>query len=186
MEQKLYEKKIMKIELKNVKFSEAMSEETNAFTADIYADGKKIGYAKNQGHGGSTDYHHEYDENIEKNKANRKALEKAEDYCAKLPQIDYGTFKIDSNLENQIDLLFEAWLSNKDKKKTEKKLAADCEKGLCYGTPENYSLISWKGHTMKSILQHPKGREALIKAIMENKIDKKTILNKNIPEQLLK
>ena len=28
-----------------------MSEETNAFTADVYVDGKKAGYAKNRGHG---------------------------------------------------------------------------------------------------------------------------------------
>jgi len=39
----------MKVELKNVKFSEHMSEETNAFTADVYVDGKKCGYAKNDG-----------------------------------------------------------------------------------------------------------------------------------------
>ena len=47
----------MKIELKNVKFYESMSEETNCFEADVFINGKKIAYAKNTGQGGSTDYH---------------------------------------------------------------------------------------------------------------------------------
>ena len=32
----------MKIELKNIKFSEALSEETNAFVCDVYVNGKKV------------------------------------------------------------------------------------------------------------------------------------------------
>ncbi len=33
-----------------------MSEETNCFVADLYINGKKIGYVKNDGRGGCTDY----------------------------------------------------------------------------------------------------------------------------------
>lgn len=47
----------MKIELKNIKFSEALSEETNAFVADVYVNEQKVAYAKNDGHGGCTFYH---------------------------------------------------------------------------------------------------------------------------------
>ena len=46
----------MKLELKNIKVNLAFSEETTMFQADIYANGKKIGYAKNDGRGGSTWY----------------------------------------------------------------------------------------------------------------------------------
>ena len=47
----------MQIELKNIKFFEAMSEETNAFVADVYVNKVKVAYAKNDGHGGCTFYH---------------------------------------------------------------------------------------------------------------------------------
>ena len=47
----------MKIELKNVKHIEHMSEETNCFTASIYIDGKRAGEVSNRGQGASHDYH---------------------------------------------------------------------------------------------------------------------------------
>ena len=42
----------MKIELKKVKFFDAMSEETPCFTAELWDDGKHVAYVKNSGHGG--------------------------------------------------------------------------------------------------------------------------------------
>lgn len=42
----------MKIELKNIKFSEFASEETNCYQASIYIDGKKVGEVSNSGKGG--------------------------------------------------------------------------------------------------------------------------------------
>ena len=45
-----------KVEIKNVVHATNMSEETNAFTADLWVDGKKTGGAKNDGRGGCTDY----------------------------------------------------------------------------------------------------------------------------------
>lgn len=47
----------MRIELKNVVYSERLSEETAAFAAIVYVDGKKRGEAKNDGHGGMTFIH---------------------------------------------------------------------------------------------------------------------------------
>jgi hypothetical protein len=44
----------MMIEIKNVVYSERLSEETAAFSATIYINGKKRGDAKNAGHGGMT------------------------------------------------------------------------------------------------------------------------------------
>jgi len=38
-------------ELRNVQVAEFMSEETTAFSTDIYVDGKKCGYCKNSGKG---------------------------------------------------------------------------------------------------------------------------------------
>jgi hypothetical protein len=47
----------MKIELKNLKHMESLSEETNCFTATVYIDGKRAGEASNRGHGGCNEYH---------------------------------------------------------------------------------------------------------------------------------
>ncbi|PYF74634.1 hypothetical protein [Pedobacter nutrimenti] len=44
----------MKIELKNIKYFDALSEETTLFNANLYIDGKKAGIVKNDGRGGST------------------------------------------------------------------------------------------------------------------------------------
>jgi len=65
----------MKVELKSINTNLRMSEETIAFTANIYIDGKLVGYAKNHGHGAPTDYDF-------KDIANRKPFE---DYIASLP-----------------------------------------------------------------------------------------------------
>jgi len=45
----------MDITLKNVKIYAGLSEETIAFNASVYIDGKKVGNAKNNGHGGAND-----------------------------------------------------------------------------------------------------------------------------------
>ena len=46
----------MKIELKNLKHSSRFSEETLQFVANIYVDGKKVGFIENDGRGGCSDY----------------------------------------------------------------------------------------------------------------------------------
>jgi len=47
----------MKIELKRITYNARLSEETPAFAADVYVDGKKVGEARNDGHGGCNAYH---------------------------------------------------------------------------------------------------------------------------------
>ena len=69
----------MRLELKNVKFYESMSEETNCFQADLFIEGKKIAEVKNQGQGGPTDYSILDFKNI-------KILHSAEAYCKSLPK----------------------------------------------------------------------------------------------------
>jgi hypothetical protein len=73
----------MKIEVKNVKFVEAFSEETFCFTASIRVDGKKVGEASNRGHGGNTDlmYKDGYPHKSETHKA-------IKEYCETLPPME--------------------------------------------------------------------------------------------------
>lgn len=42
----------MKLELRNVHFSERMSDETNCFSATVYVNGKRVGEVENRGCGG--------------------------------------------------------------------------------------------------------------------------------------
>ena len=131
----------MKIELKKLKIAEHMSEETTAFTADIFVDGKEAGYAKNDGHGGCTFYH--------ANEGKRSLIEAAEKYCLTLPdqKFDMGggrdPFVMKMNLENFIDELINAELVKKEEKKLEKKMATR----LMYGSPKKvgqYYEINFK------------------------------------------
>jgi hypothetical protein len=45
----------MNIQLKHVKIYGGLSQETVAFSASLYVDGKRVGEARNAGHGGSND-----------------------------------------------------------------------------------------------------------------------------------
>jgi hypothetical protein len=169
----------MKLELKNIKFSEAMSEETYAFTADLFVNGKKIAYCKNNGHGGCTSYN-PYDADT------RVILKQADAYAESLPEVKYDEFgggSFAASLENTIDHMFSAWLEEKDKKKNIARLRKDMAKGLVYGTPESYRVTSWgKTHTIETLMKFPQGVEVLKKRIKELKEQNETILNTNLGE----
>ena len=166
----------MKIELKNIKFSEFMSEETNAFVCDVFINGVKSAYAKNDGHGGCT-FYNAYE-------GKRELVEQAEKFCLGLPPINSYGMELKMNLEFKIDLLFEEWLKEKDEAKFKKKLEKDCLKGICVKTINGYSLIQWKGHTLESILQHPQGKLTIKTKLNELKKEGKEVLNKNLPIEL--
>jgi hypothetical protein len=124
----------MKIELKKIKVAEHMSEETTAFTAELFVDGKNIGYVKNDGRGGCTDYYSNPDEK------SRKALQAAEAYCLTLPEVDYGAFKHKMNLETFIDELLEKHLKEKDQIKLTKKMVNT----IMWGVPNGHSYMQVK------------------------------------------
>lgn len=67
----------MKITLKKISYSAAMSEETHCFTADVCLDGVVSLRARNDGHGGSTDLF----------ELEPGALEKLDAYTATLPPV---------------------------------------------------------------------------------------------------
>lgn len=105
----------MKIELKRISFNERLSEETNAFAADLYINGKKVGYCKNDGHGGCTDYH---GDNPECN----QIIRDAEDHYKTLPKVkaEGYSFEYQPTLESAIDEEFELYLKSKEEKKMRK------------------------------------------------------------------
>lgn len=169
----------MKIELKKVSFSERMSKETNCFTADIYVDGKKVGYAENRGEGGNTDCR-------PYTKEQGVVLAKADEYCKTLPPITCVEldFTYKQNLESVVDDLLTKWLVERDAKKLEKKVEKDCKQGICYKSENGYRIVTWKTHTLEDLLKFEKGREAVKKSLQGLEQRGEVVLNKNIPQEL--
>jgi hypothetical protein len=165
----------MKLELKSVKFYESMSEETNCFQADLFVNGKKVAYVKNDGQGGSTDY------NAYPNM--REQLKEAEAYALAQPEIkdDNSDFSFKSDLEAIIDfVLFENWIKIKEEKKREK----NYEKGIVYGNKNCYKLISWKGTTLKAFMQSEVGLARVKKIVEDLKAKGETVMNTNLPFEI--
>jgi len=170
----------MQIELKNIKFSEALSEETNAFVADVYVNKVKVAYAKNDGHGGCT-YYNAY-------LGKGEIVKQAEDFCKALPPLKYGGMELPMNLEMKIDNLLEDWLRAKDEAKLGKKLQKDMLTSLCIKTPNGYSQGTWKVGSRKltiaELVSVQNGRDLLKNAIAKAKAEGKEVLNTNIPQHL--
>lgn len=181
----------MNIELKRISIYERMSEETTAFNADLWVNGKKIGEASNEGHGGPTSYRA-----IFGNDEARRLLAEAEAYCKTLPPVTSTllvagdeTFTYDQTLETFIDDLIEKEAERKEKAKLEKKMAKEMNKGIVYGkyTPNGvvYGVLSINLN-IPSLLKHPKGPEAIRNMIStaKNKLEEgESILNTNLPEE---
>ena len=116
----------MKIELKNVHYMAALSEETACFEASVYIDGVKAGSVSNRGHGGSNEYH-------------PNALwQKLEAYAKVLPEVetdladphDKSTpFKYQPDADHVIGKLLTAFLVEKDVKRLLKSKTAFTKKG---------------------------------------------------------
>jgi len=168
-----------RIKLKNIKFSEWNSEETNCFQADIYFDNKKVGFCSNDGHGGST-----YCQWI--GVETKDKFIEMEEYCKTLPDIVYKNegredFIMKSDLENVVDTLFEEWLEQKNKKKMEKYF----EKGVCFGTKNQYRISSFKSGgkliTISQLCESIVGRTMLEKHCESLKKQGHIILNTNLP-----
>jgi hypothetical protein len=108
----------MKIELKRINVDIKFSEETVMFTADVYIEGEKVAYAKNDGRGAMT-YYHMYEQKSERlQKRNRELLKQAELYCKNMPnrflKYDYKgetrTIELEYSLQYVINELVNKYL----------------------------------------------------------------------------
>ena len=167
----------MNITLKSVKFSESLSEETNAFTANVYAGTKRIGYAKNNGQGGNT--------TVNAFPEQRDLFRETERFLTEQPQINIGSedrpFMIDSDMESTVNNLFEKWLSIKE----EKKMQNRCKKGVIYKTNGGYSIITWTNINIEGMLKNPTSEKQLKKVVIDLIKDGKEIINTNLPKDWL-
>jgi hypothetical protein len=160
----------MNIELRNIQIFDKMSEETTAFHASLYIDNKKIGWAKNGGTGGCTDYgaddHKDY-----------VLLKQADDYCKR-------TMAESQSLEEVIDNLLEEYLVEQDGKKMKKRMLTH----IMFGNSSQYTEVHWPKITIAQLLLIPLGREkikAAIRSLRKKAKDGDALLNTNIKEELL-
>jgi len=163
----------MKIELKNIKVFDELSQETTCFTADIFMDNMKIAFCKNNGDGGCTDIYRHPDSAVfhEFN----VLIESRPDII--YPKCEYSDeFSVKSTVENWVD--YEIYLHLE--KKAIKKLNKDMLKGICYGSKKQYNILSWKGYSIAELLDIDKGRNLIQDTVNNLKLKGAKILNNNL------
>lgn len=168
--------------LKNVKFSERMSEETNCYTADLYFDGKPLAYCRNYGHGGETNV-------MSLNPKDSKRFEEAEAYCFSLPPFKVSEdYNIPMSLDLVSDLLLEKWIEAKNEAKVQRRMNKDMKTNILYQNPnqiDSYYRTSFtsngKDVLIEDLLKSPIGRIKLIDYCNTRKKQGFVILNTNLP-----
>jgi len=99
----------MKIEIKNVKYSQFASRETSCFEATVYIDGKRMGTASNDGHGGPNNYD------------SRALVEALTEHTKTLPtrtwRLDGEALEVPPDIDTAIDDLLMAYLHGRDLKR---------------------------------------------------------------------
>ena len=176
---------VYKIELKSLKIYEGMSEETTCFKSDLFIDGKKVGYCKNDGRGGSTDVHGY-------TKEDNTLIDEVDRWCEKNKiETNQHEFFIES-LEDRVDEIVHQELLKRDKKKFDNKLNKRMLTHLLFTKSKEgedvkeYGELGWKGHTIESLLKHPKGPETIKNVIKKEIGNGYRLLNTNIPENIYK
>lgn len=150
----------MELKLKNVKFSEKLSEETSAFSADLFISTKKVAYISNYVKGGGTDYH---------------AYAGCEDLLKSTEEYTKSTMH--SNLENVIGDMFNKWLDEKE----QKRILSNEKRGIIYSDKTGLvTLMSWKGQTIDSLLKIPKSKEMIKNKVKSLEKQGFIVLNTNL------
>ena len=125
----------MKIELKQVKHYERLSEETNCFSAFVYVDGIKCASAENRGVGGNTKI---WALDIKF----KDLVNKAEEFCKTLPPYVFSNGDTMAySLESLVDELLEKHIDEKHKEKHAKKMKKLFNNAIVIGNEKEYISI---------------------------------------------
>jgi len=113
----------MKLELKSIKYTEWMSEETLCFTANLWVDGKVFAEVSNDGHGGCHRiYMHDKSEfgKAGKRTSFYRVLKEVEAHCNAMPNLEpcalFGE-GLPMDLELWCNMEVDAWLARRDMKR---------------------------------------------------------------------
>lgn len=188
----------MNIELRNIKIADRQSKETIAFTATIYIGNVKVGWARNDGGGGSTTYGLD---NYHDEKAKGYLLA-AESLCQQMAPMDvthkYGVHQgrekvlLPMNLELFLDdIIWRAW-DEREGQILKRKMVQHQKNSICIGNDKEYLQVQWTKagntkYTIDELLSTGQGRQIIAKEIKKQNAKMKEgyrILNTNIPEEL--
>lgn len=154
----------MKIELKRFTTNDRLSQETTAFAANVWVDGKKVGTAENDGHGGSHTVH-----------LDRSVRDQVEAHGKTLVPAEFASFT--SGTEWVVQLLLEAELQKRADKRLAKYDAQEkiaCEKqGLRAARVRHGDTWLWFGYKPGA---DPKATADAIAAKKKMSIDELVVL----------
>lgn len=162
---------------KNFQYVERMSEETYCFAADLMVDGCKLAACENNGHGGST--------NVRVYPECRELGDTVEAYLAAQPKVRCEEYdmELDVDLEYVADTLVERELEAKEHARIMRMTATK----LVFRDGEgNYYAFGWKKQNIAGLLATPAGKSSLQAVIRRETAKGFTVVNENIPEELLK
>lgn len=141
-----------RITVKGIKYAAFASEETNCFTASVYLDGKRLGEAHNEGHGGETWFHsYMVDDKVK--------MAEAEAYAESLPASVYESsgphpdfpdlppappMELPMTLELLIGSIVEDSLQAKSEKAFETKMKRLCNTKVVLKSGEKYFTLNCK------------------------------------------
>ena len=174
----------MKIELKQVKYYERLSEETNCFTAFVYVDGIKCASAENRGYGGNTDI---WPLDIKY----KELVKQAEEFCKTLPPYVFSDGDtMPYRLDTLVDELVEKYLDEKHKEKHAKKMKKLFNEAIVIGNDREYITLKLK-KPLSFYLENSNilTFQVVIKNLITEKLKKYEaqnyrLLNNNIPQSI--
>lgn len=165
----------MKITISKLKLGIIGREGVKSFTADIMLNGKKVADCREDGNGGCLSIYP-----ISGGYWKDSILGQMDTWCkANLPKWEaFDGDMVETDLEMHISNL----VSNVE---TEKALARDMKKGICFKTKLSknknvaYDRIAWKGVNIEQMLSVPRDAALLQKTILEIQSKGDKILNTN-------
>jgi hypothetical protein len=174
----------MEIKLKNIHVDFRLSEETNAFTADLFINGKNAGTAINDGHGGMTTCR-------AKDREGAELIRDAEIWCEQLPrevmQYDDGSkHTMSVSLDYYLDTMVDEHIAKKEQARIEKLMG----NSIIFGIPGGVEYKRLKfSHPIKDLLKTEAGFAALKSTILKKVLPALgkwgKIQNTNIPQNII-
>jgi len=184
MEIKPKNKKVMEIKLKNIHVDLRLSEETNAFTADLFINGKNVGTALNDGQGGMTTCR-------ARDQKGAELIREAEIWCEQLPpevvKFDDGsTYNLSISLDYYLGRIVDEHIAKKEQARLERLMG----NSIIFGNPDGVEFKRIKfGQSIRDLLRTEAGFVALKSTILKKVLPalgkKGKIQNRNIPPDII-
>jgi hypothetical protein len=183
-DQKRENQKVMEIKLKNIHVDFRLSEETNAFTADLFINGKNVGTAFNDGHGGMTNCR-------ARDQKGAVLIREAEIWCEQLPaevvKFDDGsTHNLSISLDYYLARIVDEHIAKKEQARLEKLMG----NSIIFGNPDGAEFKRIKfGQSIRDLLKTEAGYAALKSTILKKVLPALgkwgKIQNTNIPQDII-